>query len=48
MTTYDPDTLEQNHDVLRHIVHDLDGMVALDCRALTDGTIAVGDEVTAG
>jgi hypothetical protein len=31
--------------VLDHIVGSLDARIALDCRALTDGTIAVGDEV---
>jgi MOSC domain-containing protein len=45
MTTFDPDTLEQDPGVLRHIVQDLDNMLALDCIALTDGEIAVGDEV---
>ena len=45
MNTFDPDTLAQDYGVLDHIVHDLDARVALDCRALTDGTIAVGNEV---
>jgi hypothetical protein len=45
MTTFDPDTLAQDHGVLDHIVGSLDARIALDCRALTDGTIAVGDEV---
>ena len=45
MTTFDPDTLEQDHGVLDHIVRNLDARMALDCRALTDGAIAVGDEV---
>lgn len=45
MTTFDPDTLAQDHGVLDHIVRDLDARMALDCRALTDGAIAVGDEV---
>jgi hypothetical protein len=45
MTTFDPDTLAQDHAVLDHIVHDLDAHIALDCRALVDGMIAVGDEV---
>jgi hypothetical protein len=31
--------------VLNHIVGNLDARIALDCRALTDGTVAVGDEV---
>ena len=41
----DPDTLEQDPDVLRHIVHALDAHVALDCRALDEGEIQVGDPV---
>jgi uncharacterized protein YcbX len=45
MTTFDPDSLEQDHGVLEHIVHDLDARIALDCRALVDGTVSVGDEV---
>jgi uncharacterized protein YcbX len=45
MTTFDPDSLEQDHGVLAHIVHHLDATIALDCRALTDGTVSVGDEV---
>jgi uncharacterized protein YcbX len=45
MTTFDPDALEQDHGVLEHIVHGLDARIALDCRALTDGTVSVGDEV---
>jgi uncharacterized protein len=45
MTTFDPDSLEQDHGVLRHIVGHLDARIALDCRAATDGTISVGDEV---
>jgi uncharacterized protein YcbX len=45
MTTFDPDTLEQDHGVLEHIVRNLDARMALDCRALTDGSIAVVDEI---
>jgi len=45
MTTFDPDTLEQDHGVLDHIVRNLDARMALDCRALTDGVVFVGDEV---
>jgi uncharacterized protein YcbX len=45
MTTFDPDSLEQDHRVLEHIVHNLDARIALDCRALVDGTVSVGDEV---
>ena len=45
MTTFDPDSLAQDHGVLEHIVKNLDARIALDCRALTDGTVSVGDEV---
>jgi uncharacterized protein YcbX len=45
MTTFDPDTLEQDPGVLRHIVQGLDNMLALDCIARTDGEIGVGDPV---
>jgi uncharacterized protein len=43
-TTFDPDSLEQDHGVLDHIVGNLDARMTLDCRALTDGSVAVGDE----
>jgi uncharacterized protein YcbX len=43
MTTYDPDTIEQDHGVLASIVRDLDGTIALDCDAPHGGTISVGD-----
>jgi uncharacterized protein YcbX len=45
MTTFDPDTLEQDSLVLRRIVHDFEGAVALDCWVVEPGAIAVGDEV---
>jgi hypothetical protein len=45
MTTFDPDSLAQDHGVLEHIVKNLDARIALDCRALTDGTVSVGNEV---
>ena len=45
MTTFDPDTLEQDHGVLRDIVERFDGMIALDCEALEPGVIRVGDAV---
>jgi hypothetical protein len=45
MTTFDPDSLAQDHGVLRHIVENLGACMALDCRALGEGTISVGDEV---
>jgi uncharacterized protein len=48
MTTYDPDTLQQDMNVLRRIVRQFDGSFALDSAVLTGGRIRVGDpaEVT--
>lgn len=46
MTTYDPDTLEQDRNVLFRIVKEFDGTMALDCSVLIPGTIRVGDPVT--
>jgi uncharacterized protein YcbX len=46
MTTYDPDTQVQDSSVLKRIVSELDGTMALDCRVLHAGRIRVGDEVT--
>jgi uncharacterized protein YcbX len=45
MTTFDPDTLEQDHRVLRRIVEQLGGRVALDCAVVRGGGVAVGDPV---
>jgi uncharacterized protein len=45
MTTYDPDTLEQDRTVLQHIVDELDGRMALDCAVVTGGVIREGDPV---
>ena len=45
MTTFDPDTLEQNRGVLQHIVDDLDARIALDCSVVRGGTIRVGHAV---
>jgi uncharacterized protein len=45
MTTYDPDTQEQDHSVLRRIVSEFGGALALDCRVVTPGRISVGDPV---
>src|SRR5438105_3796619 len=45
MTTFDPDTLEQDQGVLRRIVDPFDGKTALDCAVLEPGSIAVGDPV---
>jgi uncharacterized protein YcbX len=45
MTTFDPDTLEPDPDVLRRIVQLLDGQTALDCAVVEPGAIAAGDPV---
>src|SRR5271165_2549411 len=45
MTTYDPDTLKQDRNVLLRIVKEFDGTMALDCSVLTPGTIRMGDPV---
>jgi len=46
MTTYDPDTLKQDRNVLFRIVKEFDGTMALDCSVVMPGTIRVGDTVT--
>lgn len=43
MTTYDPDTLEQDIGVLQKIYFELDGRTALDCYVLEPGRVRVGD-----
>jgi len=45
MTTYDPDTLEQDVSVLRRIASKFGGTMALDCGVVSGGRIAVGDPV---
>jgi MOSC domain-containing protein len=45
MTTYDPDTQEQDRSVLLRIVRELDGTAALDCSVIEPGMIRVGDAV---
>jgi hypothetical protein len=45
MTTYDPDTQEQDHSVLRRIVSEFGGVLALDCAVIQPGRITVGDRV---
>jgi len=45
MTTYDPDTQEQDHKVLRQIVKQFGGALALDTAVLHSGQITVGDRV---
>ena len=43
MTTFDPDTQEQDPGVLRRIVEVLGGRIALDCAVVRGGTLKVGD-----
>ena len=45
MTTWDPDTGEQDTDVLLRIHREFDGTMALDAWAMTGGRVAVGDAV---
>jgi uncharacterized protein YcbX len=45
MTTFDPDTLQQDRNILRRIVSELDGKMALDCAVVEGGLIREGDPV---
>ena len=45
MTTYDPDTQEQDLSVLKRIVDDFGGRMALDCYVIQGGRLAVDDPV---
>jgi uncharacterized protein len=45
MTTFDPDTLEQDPMVLLHVVRSFDGRVALDCWVEEPGVVRVGDRI---
>lgn len=45
MTTYDPDTLEQNPRVLKEIVQKFGGELALNCFVIRGGELRVGDSV---
>ncbi len=45
LTTYDPDTLEQDLDVLRDIRRRFGGALALNTAVLTPGLVRVGDPV---
>jgi uncharacterized protein YcbX len=42
MTTYDPDTAEQDPDVLRHIVHRFSGKLRLNATVTRAGHVEVG------
>lgn len=46
MTTWDPDTQEQDINVLKRIVRELEGEMSLDCSVLNRSVVRVGDEVT--
>src|SRR3954464_3518326 len=48
MTTYDPDTLEQDIAVLQMIVFELGGVTALDCYVVRPGRVRVGDDARVG
>ena len=45
MTTFDPDTLKQDRQVLLDIVRKFGGQLALNCYVIRGGTIKVGDPV---
>jgi MOSC domain-containing protein len=45
MTTFDPDSLEQDPAVLHRIVRSFGGLVALDCWVAEPGRVAEGDAV---
>jgi uncharacterized protein len=45
MTTFDPDTAEQDRDVLLRIHRELGGVLALDCEVVRPGAMKVGDPV---
>lgn len=45
MTTFDPDTLEHDPEVLRDIVKRFGGRLALNSRVLHGGVVSVGDPV---
>lgn len=45
MTTFDPDTLKQDRQVLTGIVQKFDGTLALNCYVIQGGEIRIGDAV---
>lgn len=45
MTTFDPDTAQQDVEVLKKIHRLFDGTLALDCRVLEPGLVVEGDRV---
>lgn len=46
MTTFDPDTIEQDVEVLYRIQRDFEGVLGLNCWVVCGGTLSVGDVVT--
>ena len=46
MTTFDPDTQEQDVEVLKRIHREFSGSLALNCFVISGGTVHVGDSVT--
>lgn len=46
MTTFDPDTLQQDLRVLRKIVKEANGKLALDCAVAIPGALREGDPIT--
>jgi len=48
MTTFDPDTLEQDITVLQKIYFELGGRTALDCYVVRSGRVRVGDAAEVG
>lgn len=45
MTTFDPDTLEQDVEVLKRIRREFDGRLALNCYVIRGGILSLGDAV---
>lgn len=45
MTSYDPDTIEQDRQITQGIYHRFEGKLALNCFVIHGGDIAVGDKV---
>jgi uncharacterized protein YcbX len=45
MTTFDPDSLKQDRQVLKDIARKFDGTLALNCYVIRGGEIRVGDLV---
>jgi hypothetical protein len=46
LTTFDPDTLQQDRSILRSIVREFGRKMALDCAVLQGGPSREGDPVT--